>query len=211
MKYAHGTEPLQCGGASEYDNGNGSLMRIGPLALYLYAKHGKKLTEEGMEEVHHVSCLTHAHPRSQMACGIYVAIAVGLLDGVNLSEAICAGLEQARSYYGAKKNFVEEIDTYSRLWNCEVLAELPETAIKSSGYVVDTMEAALWCLLKGNRYADCVLRAVNLGGDTDTVAAITGGLAGLAYGMDKIPKEWIDTLLRMKYIENLCKNFVNAI
>ena len=70
---------------------------------------------------------------------------------------------------------------------------------------MDTLEAALWCLLTTDTYRDCVLKAVNLGGDTDTIAAIAGGLAGALYGYDAIPKEWLNTLLRRDYIEQLCE------
>jgi ADP-ribosylglycohydrolase len=77
--------------------------------------------------------------------------------------------------------------------------------IKSSGYVVDTLEAALWCLLTTTSYKECVLKAVNLGEDTDTVAAVAGGMAGALYGYDEIPKGWIDTLLKRDYIDNMCE------
>ena len=78
-------------------------------------------------------------------------------------------------------------------------------SIKSDGYVVHSLEAAIWCLLTTNNYKDCVLKAVNLGNDTDTTAAIAGGLAGALYGYNAIPEEWRNTLLRRKYIEELCE------
>ena len=90
----------------------------------------------------------------------------------------------------------EEIDDYK-----EITAE----EIKSSGYVVDTLEAAIWCLLTTKSYKDCVLKAVNLGDDTDTVAAVAGGLAGALYGYDSIPQEWLQKLKRADYIEDMCK------
>jgi len=78
-------------------------------------------------------------------------------------------------------------------------SKLPEEKIKSNGYVVDTLEAALWCLLNTDNYKDCVLKAVNLGDDTDTVAAIAGGLAGMFYGVDAIPNEWLEQLVWRDY------------
>lgn len=80
--------------------------------------------------------------------------------------------------------------------------------IKSSGYVVDTLKAAVWCLLTTDTYRDCVLTAVNLGEDTDTTAAVAGGLAGLFYGVGGekgMPEEWIDQIARKEYIKDLCK------
>lgn len=79
-----------------------------------------------------------------------------------------------------------------------------EKEIKSSGYVVDSLEAAIFCLLRTSSYKDCVLAAVNLGDDTDTVAAIAGGLAGALYGYDAIPKEWLSKLQKREYIEVMC-------
>jgi len=73
--------------------------------------------------------------------------------------------------------------------------------IKSTGYVVDTLEAALWCLLKTNNFKDVVETAVNLGGDADTIGAVTGGLAGIIYGIENIPNEWIKDLRHKRIIE----------
>lgn len=70
--------------------------------------------------------------------------------------------------------------------------------------------AAIWCLLSTDNFRDAVLAAVNLGDNTDTVAAITGGLAGLAYGLDAIPEEWLDTLKKRDYIEEICQMFYDA-
>jgi len=210
MKYVHGTEPLLCGGRSGYDNGNGSLMRIAPMALYLFNKHGADLSADDMQDIHEVSMLTHAHVRSQMACGIYVLIAVRLLDGMELSDAIRTGIACARTIYDEQEDFRLEMETYGRLWDIEAFQVLPMDIIRSSGYVVDTLEAALWCLLNTADYRECVLKAVNLGEDTDTVAAIAGGLAGIAYGWEGIPQEWKDGLLRSDFIERLCISFVES-
>ena len=67
--------------------------------------------------------------------------------------------------------------------------------VSSSGNVVSTLEAVLWCLLTTNSYTECVLKAVNLGGDTDTIGMVTGGLAGIMYGLDGIPKGWVETTI----------------
>ena len=92
------------------------------------------------------------------------------------------------------------------------LEDLSRDEIKSTGYVVDTLEAALWCVLKTDSYRDCVLTAVNLGGDTDTVAAVAGGLAGIAYGCggaQGIPDEWIAQIPRRDWIGELCGKLEN--
>jgi hypothetical protein len=83
--------------------------------------------------------------------------------------------------------------------------KLKRDDIRSTGYVIDTLEAAVWCLLTTNSYKECVLKAVNLGDDTDTVAAVAGGLAGALYGLEGIPQEWLDTLIKREYIEAMCE------
>lgn len=78
---------------------------------------------------------------------------------------------------------------------------IDESEIKSGGFVLDTLKASLWCILNTDNYKDAVLKAVNLGSDTDTTAAVTGGLAGIIYGIDNIPKEWVDKLKNKELIE----------
>ncbi|MBQ7197768.1 MAG: ADP-ribosylglycohydrolase family protein [Selenomonadaceae bacterium] len=90
-------------------------------------------------------------------------------------------------------------------------ATLPEDEIKSSGYVVSTLEAVIWCLLNTDDYKTLVLDAVNLGGDTDTVGAIAGGIGGLYYGVQQIPAEWLKVLKRREYLEEMAEKFFLAI
>ena len=85
-----------------------------------------------------------------------------------------------------------------------------EDEIKSSGYVVDTLEASIWCLLNSSNYAECVLKAVNLGHDTDTVGAIAGSLAGAMYGLKMIPVGWIAELQNRGLLFDICECFSNS-
>ena len=203
MNYGRGMEPLECGGASVYENGNGSLMRILPLAYYL-EKQRDAAIEVRMEIVHNVSALTHRHPVSLIGCGIYINIAMNLLTcAASMYTCVEQGIKEAFTYYDNMK--YDEIHTYIRLKNLSDFLKLPESEIKSSGYVVDTLEAALWCLLNTDSYKECILKAVNLGDDTDTVGAVVGGLAGIYYGADGIPKEWLAAIAKRQYIESLCE------
>ena len=187
--------PFDCGEREEYSNGNGSLMRINPFALYLYYKN-VDITEK-MDIIHKASSLTHAHECSKTACGIYSFALWEILDNPSV-DSVKIGLSKAQHYYGDTR----ESAKYSRLFSCISNSNISE--IKSSGYVVDTLEAAIWCVLTTDSYKECVLKAVNLGGDTDTVAAISGGLAAAIYGYDSIPKEWLEALLSRDYIEDMC-------
>ena len=149
-RYRNGTEPLKCGGTSEQDNGNGSLMRILPLAFY---HHADREDEAFFDIIHHVSSLTHTHTRSQIACGVYLIIAETLLSESDLKSAIDSSLNKANEYYGNKKEYADDLNHYKRLFDTG-FATLPEKEIRSSGYVVDTLEAALWCLLNTSNYRD---------------------------------------------------------
>lgn len=178
MRYHRDTPALLCGGRDVMDNGNGSLMRILPLA---FVKHTK-------EDVWKLSGLTHAHAVSVVSCEIYLKIAERIVEGDNISDAIKACI----SDYEDK----------------------PRSEVKSTGYVVDTLDAALWCLTHSQSYSVCVLKAVNLGGDTDTIAAVAGGLAGLYYGVggDKgIPERWIDLIAEKNWIKGICESLEKAV
>ena len=188
FRYASGVEPLKCGGQTYMDNGNGALMRILPLAFIPHTT----------QDILNVSKLTHAHEISQTACSLYIYIAGKLIEGTSIKEAICSL---------AYLQPVMQMEEFKRI---AYIGELNRDEIRSSGYVVDTLEAALWCLWVTNTYKDCVLTAVNLGVDTDTVAAVAGGLAGIVYGCggkSGIPTCWINQIARKEWIQSLCDNF----
>lgn len=195
QRYLSGTDPIKCGGNGERDNGNGSLMRILPIVFYLRSIYGADFfeVEEAVNVIHNISALTHGHIRSQIGCGIYLSVASMLMDETDLKNAVQVGIDRASNFYRNHPFYDVEIESYKRLFDSEFV-NLSEDEIRSSGYVVDTLESAIWCLLSSNSYEECVLRAVNLGEDTDTVAAVAGGLAGLYYGIDKIPEDWIDAI-----------------
>ena len=161
--------------------------------------------DAAIDNIHSVSALTHAHERSCIACGIYDFIVQELISTPRKSS-VKKALAKAKDYYID----AEENKSYNRLYepNFELTAE---KEIKSSGYVVDTLEAAVWCLLNTNNYKECVLKAVNLGQDTDTVAAVAGGLAGILYGYKSIPSKWIDSLIKKDEILDMCSVFYDAV
>ena len=149
------------GGSGERDNGNGSLMRIAPLAF----------VDATDEEICEVSAITHAHRTSTESCIIFVELMRDVLSGALPSRAL-------------------------------QLKSAPEHEIRSGGFVRDTLKAATWCFVNTSSYEDCVLAAVNLGDDTDTTAAVAGALAGTAYSIEAIPREWVDALRGKELIEN---------
>lgn len=205
--YVKGADAEHCGQIGERSNGNGSLMRILPMCLYAYEQEKKGIIskEDALDMVHKVSALTHAHLRSKMACGIYYFLIKAVLDGVdNLQECLQKGIDEARSYYEEDLSMLTELAHYGRLFDMEVLRKTEEEKINSSGYVVDSLEAAVWGLLTTESYREALLKVVNLGEDTDTISAIAGGLGALYYGYERIPGEWIDVIQKKEWIEELC-------
>ena len=204
--YKNGKSPLKSGLTDEYSNGNGSLMRILPMAFYIKKYFNSQLFEnnEIINIIYNVSSLTHGHKRSLIACVIYTAIALNLINNMNIEEAINKAVKDSYNYYKNEK----EINHYSRIFDPD-FQNTNEEKIESGVYVVHTLEASIWVLLNTSNYKDAVLKAVNLGYDTDTTAAVVGGLAGLYYGIDSIPNEWINTLINKELIISICNNFLN--
>ena len=199
INYSKGKEALDCGLKGEENNGNGSLMRILPVALYSCYKNIDE--KEIIKLTNDISSLTHSHEISKLGCYIYVRYIMYLLSGYSKIDSY--NLIQKVDYSSYSK---ESLEKYNRILNGNIKKCHLED-ISSRGYVVDTLEASLWCLLIHNNFEDTILEAINLGNDTDTVAAITGSMAGIIYGIDSIPKEWLNTLIKKDYILDLSKKF----
>ncbi|MCG2615769.1 ADP-ribosylglycohydrolase family protein [Terrimonas sp. NA20] len=200
-RLSRGTHPVNAGGDTEGDNGNGSLMRILPLAL---AFKGKNVDQQ-FQLTKEVSSLTHGHIRSVLCCFIYLQIASAILEGMNMSDALRTACSTVNKYLDETATCtIKERTVLVRILN-DQLRVLEESQIPSSGYVVSTLEASIWCLLNTDNFRDAVLKAVNLGNDTDTTGAVTGGLAALLYGWESIPPEWLNILARKDAIIDLAE------
>ena len=196
-------KPLECGIDKIDANGNGSLMRILPLAYYLYYK--KSTPEEVYELTKNISSLTHRHEISILACYIYINFILFLLKGKDKYSAY--NMIKMLDYSMFKKSNVK---VFSRILN-ENIQKLKMSEIKSTGYVVDTLEASLWVTLNAKNYKEGIIGAINLGGDTDTIGAITGSMVGIIYGYDDIPEEWKKDLAKREYLEELSNKFENVL
>lgn len=187
----------ECGLGGKYSNGNGALMRIHPFVLM---KRFYKSTNMDLDVlIEKATSLTHAHERSILASKIYARVLWELLETPK-KESILHALHMSDCIYSADS----EYHHFIRLFD-QNFSQLRVEEIKSTGYVVDTLEAAIWCVLTTDSYQDCVLKAVNLGEDTDTVAAVAGGLAGALYGYENIPQKWLDQLICKEYIDEMCE------
>lgn len=190
INYKHGNSPLTCGCANDRDNGNGSLMRILPLA---YIKN------IDYETIENVSALTHAHPRSRIACVLYIEIARSMLENPDLTieEHVNLACNKIKEYYKDSPELIH----FKKIFNNEL------NDLSGKGYVIYTFEVVVHCLLTTSNYKDAVLKAVNIGEDTDTNAAICGGLAGIYYGYDSIPVDWINEIDKIDKVLSLCEKY----
>ena len=201
-KYEREHNAYGCGGRDASNNGNGSIMRIMPAVLYCIQK--RLPTDRAVDIIHSVSALTHAHSRAKIACGLYYFMALSIINGVGtLPDKLQIGLDMGFAYYSTHGYSSEELGCYYRLRDLAKFKAVDAEDIKSTGYVVDTIEAAVWGLITTNSLKDALLKIVNLGGDTDSIAAVAGGLAGLFYGYEAIPAEWVDVIQRRDWIESM--------
>jgi ADP-ribosyl-[dinitrogen reductase] hydrolase len=185
-------EPItDCGGRDFGSNGNGSLMRVLPLAFHITDMP----IDERFRLTKDVSSITHGHIYSVTGCFIYLEIARELILGKSFQDAYELGVGTSKDYLLQLGVYDELNGVYDRVLD-KAIPDLVEDEVSSAGYVVHTLEAALWCLFTSSTYKETVLKAVNLGDDTDTTAAVAGGLAVLVYGAKEIPRKWS----RMLYI-----------
>jgi ADP-ribosyl-[dinitrogen reductase] hydrolase len=182
----------------EYDNGNGSLMRIIPLLFYVKGKE----TKEQFEIIWEVSALTHRHIRAAMSCLIYLKLAEKLLNGVDKEIAYGEMRNEILRFWDEMEFSIDERKHFERV----IQQDIRETKIddlKSGGYVIEVLESSIWFFLNKESYEDTILSIINIGHDTDTSAAIAGGLAGVYYGLKGIPDYWIASIARMEDIMEL--------
>lgn len=191
-RYRQKTPAHQCGGRGERENGNGSLMRVLPMALWHQGTD---------EELVNLACaqsvVTHAHLRSQMACALYCLWARRLLEGEE--HAWDAAVTALRAMVPEGHAARVELDTH--------LVPPLRVAGRGSGYVVDSVRSARDVLEKGT-YEVVVREAIGLGHDTDTTACIAGGLAGVRDGVGAIPPRWRDRLRGKELVEPLLARLV---
>ena len=201
--YFHKTSAIDSGGKDEHSNGNGSLMRMLPIVYYGFYNHIEE--PELTTLINSYSSLTHGHSISKLGCHIYYDFMKDLLEGKSKEEAFQNLQNHSYDQYDE-----ESREKYSRILDGS-LKDAEEKTISSSGFVAHTLEACLWTILRTDNYEDAVVKAINLGDDTDTVGAITGSMAGILYGRESIPKRWTDVLIRKDQLESLAREFSKVV
>ncbi len=182
----------------EQENGNGSLMRILPL---LFVIKGKPIAEQ-FETVWAVSALTHRHIRAAMSCMIYLKFAEKLLCRKSKEIAYSETRSEIEAFWNDMKFAMDERQHFSKI----IQSDIRETALndlKSGGYVLEVLESSFWFFLKSSSYKETILSIINIGHDTDTAAAIAGGLAGIYYGQQGMPEQWVASIARLQDILEL--------
>lgn len=177
------------------------------MIYYIMGKYGEAVNDRAVNEIYALSGLTHNHIISKVCCVYYVYIGIRIIN------------QRHRRLPVEIANIIEDIDMYyegsnplPQIIGFDSLSEsmdLQRNGIRSTGFVVDSLEASVWCLYNTESYREAVELAVNLGGDTDTIGAITGSLAGLYYGYEGIPAEWIEDLRGKEQLMAVAEKFYN--
>ncbi|KAL4786561.1 ADP-ribosylation/Crystallin J1 [Aspergillus varians] len=181
----------------EHYCGNGSLMRVSPIGLVYFHD-----MDEALYNAAASSNATHPYPTCAESCEIYTKLIVRALNGASKEDL---AREVAATTFKDKK-LRERLNGYSGLQDWEARAE---NSIDSSGYVVSTLDAALWSFFSTSTFEGGALRAVNLGWDADTVGAVYGGLAGAFYGLEAIPSKWVGGLQKKEVVEEIASGLVS--
>jgi ADP-ribosyl-[dinitrogen reductase] hydrolase len=182
--YAGSTDPLSAG--------NGSLMRLAPVALY-YSQNVEQLVHYCAES----SKSTHGAAECIDACSYFGSLLYAALQGENKENILTH-----KTYQPVTKEIQAIADGQYR--------GVPRQQIYGTGYVVDSLRAALWCFDQAENYREAILLAANLGDDADTTAAICGQIAGAYYGESAIPKTWLKTIVGYDLIKNTATQLIQT-
>ncbi len=187
-KLRSGTAPTESGFIYPNGKGNGALMRVLPLALWHTGS-----AEELIEDAHRQAVVTHGHITNQVCCALYCLWARSMLQGQEANAAYAYAVTTLSSYY-KDSAYGRDLQT--------VVRPTEDPTTDGSGYIVATLNAARIALEETN-YEAVVKRAISYGHDTDTNAAVAGGLAGIRDGVDGIPSRWLKQMRGQRLVEKL--------
>ncbi len=194
-KFQRSGDARSSGDPSERASGNGSIMRLAPVVIHFldgFPDQPERLATHAAES----SLPTHSSPQCLSACRYFALILAGLMHGLDRDEVLAADwhlLERLRM----NEPLYHEIDIVA----AGSFRQHQPPRIRGSGYVVRSLEAALWAFHDALDFREAVLDAVNLGDDADTTGAVCGQLAGAYWGQTGIPSEWRNGLARPDMIE----------
>ena len=194
-RFDSGIRPAtDCGDKNENCNGNGSLMRTLPISLFL--ANSSYSEKEKTDIINNYSSMTHAHEISRLGCKLYSDYIEGLIkNNMDKNKA----LDYVKNIDYSKYYSSSAINEYQRIIDGSI-KNAKEENVRGSGYVAHTLEASIWAIMNSDDFKEAVLKAINLGEDTDTVGAVTGSLAGMVYGKESIPKNWLNQVKKIDKI-----------
>ncbi|MBN1178310.1 MAG: ADP-ribosylglycohydrolase family protein [Anaerolineae bacterium] len=195
-RYRQAGDPF-AGSTDPRTAGNGSLMRLAPVAMFYAADPARAAHFSA-----HSSRTTHGAQEAVDACRLFGAMLVLALGGASKAAILDARAHPALAD-------VALAPAIRRIAVGEY-RDKGEEAIRGSGYVVESLEAALWCFERSDSYREAILRAANLGDDADTTAAICGQVAGAHYGVEGIPRAWLEVLAMGAQIERMADALYEA-
>ena len=204
QRYDRGKDPDRCGGTGYMDNGNGALMRILPFSLLAILRdYG---WDQTVSLVSRGSSLTHAHEISRLGCVIFTEFLRGMLAEHSKEAALdrICGLDYTRF-------FTSMATGEYRMILAEDVSAWKETELKETGYVADTLQAAVFSIMKTGSFEDAISTAILLGYDTDTTACVTGQLAAALYGTEAIPARWMEKLKKKELLEKIAAEFAAVV
>ena len=196
-RLVNGMSPQESGLSAEKDNGNGSLMRALPLALWHQGSD-----EELIELAHDQSKITHAHPRSQICCALYCLWAKNIIHN-KISPWEFATFKLIEYYVDNKPEYLEELMTN--------IKPLEQHQSNGSGYVVDCLMTAKNIISTETSYVNIIKKSILIGNDTDTTACVAGGIGGLIYGIESIPRQWMEDLQGRAIVSDLAIELLTAL
>lgn len=205
-RFDHGTKAELCGGTLEINNGNGALMRITPLAIFLLNKYENNyvLNEEVAEYIHKFTSITHRTTKSMIASGILANVIIRLYNSPD-KKTMKNAIGEALTFYRNQIEFAGVIEEFAHLGNSDFYKQNSE-AINASGYVLDTLNVVFWCLFNSSNYRNATLLAVNFGMDADTIASITSMIATILFSPVTFPADWINDLKGISLIKKTVSN-----
>ena len=196
--YKCGARIEDCGNIRPDGKGNGALMRVLPLALWCSGTD-----EELVADTHKQCIITHGNITNHVCCALYCLIAARLLNGSDFDSALSESISRLKEIYANSSEYLDEF--MFRLRPDEEGVWIGT----GGGYVVDSLRSAVMIMKTAASYEEAVKQAVSLGNDTDTVACITGGLAGIRFGYDNIPVRWIEALRDRDKAEKLIDKLIH--
>ena len=176
-------------------------MRTSPIALVFFRENDSVIDDYTAK----AGSVTHPHALCVEACQVYVRLICAILRSHEKQPSKSALFDVLKEF-AFKTSKIK--DTFAQYKNMHDLVSAPESSISSSGFVLHTLEAALWVFFGTESFRDGAIRVVNLGDDADTVGAVYGGIAGAFYGIEEVPDTWLNRLKAKHLIDDVVEGVV---